>query len=91
MNEVIRQVSGHRAAALMYAHIEGGLVARIALVDPAYFASRPDRYPGQWICLRLVSGEDLPCAVGWTWSGSEFIPPPDPEDPAPSAPTEATP
>jgi len=31
------------------------------------------------------------CAVGWTWSGSEFIPPPDPEDPATSAPAEATP
>lgn len=80
MSEVIKQISGHRDAALKYAQVVGGLVTRIALVDPAYFAYRPDRYPGQWICLRLVSGDDLPCAVGWTWSGSEFIPPPDPED-----------
>lgn len=75
MSEVIRQVSGHRDAALKYAQVEGGLVTRIALVDPAYFASRPDRYPGQWICLRLASGEDLSCGIGWTWDGEQFNPP----------------
>lgn len=91
MNEVMRQVSGHRNKAVKYAQIVDNIVTLIILVDPAYKEARPGRYSGQWIKLQLESGEEMPCGIGWTWSGSEFIPPPDPEDPATSDLTEATP
>lgn len=75
MNEVTRQVSGHRNKAVKYAQIVDNIVTLIILVDPAYKEARPGRYPGQWIKLQLESGEEMPCGIGWTWDGEQFNPP----------------
>lgn len=60
-----------------YAQVTDGLVTGVRKTTRARIADNPDLYPGRWV--RVPSMMQYP-AVGWTFDGSRFAPPPEDQE-----------
>lgn len=58
-----------------FAQVTDGVVTRVAVVPADFMAANPDRYPGDWVETFIgVEGKTY-AGVGYTWNGTDFVPP----------------
>lgn len=58
-----------------FAQVTDGVVTRVAVVSADFMAANPDRYPGEWVETFIgVEGKTY-AGVGYTWNGTDFVPP----------------
>lgn len=52
------------------------VVVHVSVVTAEFMAANPDRYPGTWIeTYRDTPGKTY-AGIGYTWNGTDFVPPP---------------
>jgi len=61
-----------------FAQITDGIVTAVAVVTAEFMAKNPDRYPGEWIETFFDTAGKTYAGVGFTWNGTDFVPPPPP-------------
>ena len=58
-----------------FAQVTDGVVTDVRVVSAEYMAENPDRYPGTWIETFIgVEGKTY-AGIGYTWNGTDFVPP----------------
>ena len=66
-------------SAQYFAQVTDGVVTRIAVVTAEFMAANPERYPGSWVETFIgVEGKTY-AGIGYTWNGTDFVPPVIPE------------
>lgn len=66
-------------SAQYFALVVDGIVKKVAVVTSEFMAANPDRYQGEWIETFIgVEGKTY-AGVGFTWNGTDFVPPLRPE------------
>jgi hypothetical protein len=61
-------------SAQYFAQVTDGVVTRVAVVSADFMAANPDRYPGTWVETFVEEGKTY-AGVGYTWNGTDFVPP----------------
>jgi hypothetical protein len=52
------------------------IVINVAVVTAEFMAENPDRYPGVWIETFIEVEGKTYAGIGYTWNGTDFVPPP---------------
>lgn len=55
---------------------ENNIVINVAVVTAEFMAENPDRYPGVWIETFIEVEGKTYAGIGYTWNGTDFVPPP---------------
>jgi hypothetical protein len=62
-------------SAQYFAQVTDGVVTDVRVVTAEFMAANPDRYQGQWIETFIgVEGKTY-AGLGFTWNGTDFVPP----------------
>ena len=64
-----------------FAQVVDGVVTDVRVVSAEFMAENPDRYPGTWIETFIGVDGKTAAGVGYTWNGTDFVPPVEPELP----------
>jgi hypothetical protein len=64
-----------------FAQVVDGVVTDVRVVSAEYMAENPDRYPGTWVETFIGVAGKTYAGVGYTWNGTDFVPPVEPELP----------
>lgn len=57
---------------------DDNVVIHVSVVTAEFMQANPDRYPGTWVqTWRDMPGKTY-AAIGDTWNGTDFVPPPPP-------------
>jgi hypothetical protein len=64
-----------------FAQVVDGVVTDVRVVSAEYMAENPDRYPGTWVETFIDVAGKTYAGVGYTWNGTDFVPPVEPELP----------
>ena len=58
-----------------FAQVTDGVVTDVRVVTTEFMAANPDRYQGEWIETFIgVEGKTY-AGLGYTWNGTDFVPP----------------
>jgi hypothetical protein len=55
---------------------ENNIVINVAVVTAEFMAENPDRYPGVWVETFIEVAGKTYAGIGYTWNGTDFVPPP---------------
>jgi hypothetical protein len=62
-----------------FAQVTNGIVTDVRVVSREFLEANPDRYTGTWIETFIdVEGKTY-AGIGFTWDGTDFVPPIPPE------------
>ena len=62
-----------------FAQVTDGVVTDVRVVSAEFMAANPERYQGEWIETFIgVEGKTY-AGLGYTWNGTDFVPPVIPE------------
>lgn len=64
---------------------ENNIVIDVAVVTAEFMAENPDRYPGVWVETFVNLPNKNYAGIGYTWNGTDFVPPVAPPQPLPSS------
>ena len=59
-----------------FAQLTNGIVTNVAVVTAEFMAENPERYPGEWIETFFDTEGKTYAGLGFTWNGTDFVPPP---------------
>ena len=62
-----------------FAQVTDGIVTDVRVVTAEYMAANPDRYQGEWIETFIGVAGKTYAGIGFTWNGTDFVPPIIPE------------
>lgn len=60
-----------------YAQVTNGVVTNVAVVTAEFMAENPDRYQGEWVETFIDVPGKTYAGIGYTWNGTDFVPPAD--------------
>ena len=64
-----------------FAQVVDGVVTKVAVTSAEFMATNPERYEGEWHETFIgVEGRTY-AGIGYTWNGTDFVPPVEPELP----------
>jgi len=63
-------------SAQYFAQVIDGVVTDVRVVSADFMAANPDRYPGTWVETFIGVAGKTYAGVGYTWNGTDFVPPP---------------
>ena len=62
-------------SAQYFAQVTNNVVTDVRVVTAEFMAANPDRYPGTWVETFIgVEGKTY-AGIGYTWNGTDFVPP----------------
>lgn len=62
-------------SATYFAQVTDGVVTKVAVTSAEFMAANPERYQGEWIeTFTDVEGKTY-AGIGYTWNGTDFVPP----------------
>lgn len=62
-----------------FAQVTNGIVTDVRVVTAEFMAANPERYAGTWVETFIgVEGKTY-AGLGFTWNGTDFVPPVIPE------------
>ena len=64
-----------------FAQVVDGVVTDVRVVSAEFMAENPDRYPGTWVETFIGVAGKTYAGVGYTWNGTNFVAPVEPELP----------
>lgn len=66
-------------SAQYFAQVTDGVVTDVRVVTAEFMAANPERYQGEWVETFIgVEGKTY-AGIGFTWNGTDFVPPVIPE------------
>ena len=64
-----------------FAQVTDGVVTKVAVTSAEFMAANPERYEGEWHETFIGVEGRTHAGIGYTWNGTDFVPPVEPELP----------